>query len=97
MSATLIDHIFVSNKLKRYIAGIIVSSLSDHFPTFYIEECKTSKNTQKPFKTRVINDKTIPAYQNILKSAPWGSIIKDDPKSSFDSFFQIIEYVLSRF
>ena len=31
--------------------------------------------------------KTIPAYGNILRSAPWGSIYKDNPKSSFDSFF----------
>jgi hypothetical protein len=89
-SATLIDHIFESNKSQRYIAGILISSLSDHFPTFYIEECKTSKIQQKPFKTRVINEKTTPAFQNIIKTAPWGSIINDDPKSSFDTFFQII-------
>ena len=37
-----------------------------------------------------INEKTIPAYENILKSAPWGSIYKDNPKSSFDSFFEIL-------
>ena len=52
------------------IAGIIFSSLSDHFPTFYIEECKTLKINQKPFETKVINDQTKPAYQNILKRAP---------------------------
>ena len=62
-SATLIDHIFSSNKLKGYIAGIIISSLSDHFPTFYIEECKTVKISPKPFKTRIINEKTIPGYE----------------------------------
>ena len=90
MSATLIDHIFESNKTNRYIAGILLTSLSDHFPTFYIEECKTVKIAQKPFKTRIINEKTIPAYENILRTAPWGSIYKDDPKSSFDSFFEII-------
>ena len=89
-SATLIDHIFVSNKLKGYIAGILISSLSDHFPTFYIEECQTVKVSQKPFKTRIINEKTIPGYENILKTAPWGNVVKDDPKSSFDCFFQII-------
>jgi hypothetical protein len=89
-SATLIDHIFESNKENRYIAGIILSSLSDHFPTFYFEECKTVKISQKPFKTRIINEKTIPGYENILRTAPWGSVFKDDPKSSFDSFFQIL-------
>ena len=46
-SATLIDHIFESNKANRYIAGIIISSLSDHFPTFYIEQLKTEKNIQQ--------------------------------------------------
>ena len=76
--------------MNRYIAGIILSSLSDHFPTFYIEECKTVNISQKPFKTRIINEKTIPGYENILRTAPWGSIFKDDPKSSFDSFFQIL-------
>ena len=86
-AATLIDHIFVSNKLKRYIAGIIISSLSDHFPTFYIEECQITQVSKKPFKTRIINEKTIPGYENILKTAPWGNVIKDDPKSSFDCFF----------
>ena len=87
MSATLIDHIFESNKSNRYIAGILLTSLSDHFPTFYIEECKTQKISQKPFKTRIINEKTIPGYENILKTAPWGSVMKEDPKSSFDCFF----------
>ena len=89
-SATLIDHIFESNKVNRYIAGIILSSLSDHFPTFYIEQCKTVKVSQKPFKTRIINEKTIPGYENILRTAPWGGVFKDDPKYSFDSFFQIL-------
>ena len=58
-SATLIDHIFESNKTKRHIAGIIVCSISDHFPTFYIEECKTEKVNPKPFKTRIINSQTM--------------------------------------
>ena len=34
-SASLIDHIFVSNKINRHIAGIVISSLSDHFATFW--------------------------------------------------------------
>ena len=89
-SATLIDHIFESNKIKRHIAGIIVCSISDHFPTFYIEECKTEKFNPKPFKTRIINSQTIPGYLNILKTAPWGNVIQDNPKQAFDNFFQLI-------
>ena len=89
-SATLIDHIFESNKLKRHIAGIIISSLSDHFPTFYIEECKTQKVIPKKFKTRIINEQTIPGYESILKTATWGNVLQDDPKLAFDNFFKIL-------
>ena len=89
-SATLIDHIFESNKTKRHIAGIIVCSISDHFPTFYIEECKTEKVNPKPFKTRIINSQTIPGYLKILKTAPWGNMFLDNAKQAFDNFFQLI-------
>ena len=83
-SATLIDHIFESNTVNRYIAGILISSLSDHFPTFYIEECNTTKEIPKSVKTRLINEETIPGYENILKIANLGSVMKEDPKTAFD-------------
>ena len=89
-SASLIDHIFVSNKINRHIAGIVISSLSDHFPTFYIEECRVQKVAPKPYKTRLINDETIPGFENLLRSAPWDCVMKDDPKVAFDNFFEII-------
>ena len=90
-SATLIDHIFESNTLKSHIAGIIISSLSDHFPTFYIEKCTIEIEIPKTCKTRIINEETIPGYLNILKMASWGNVVKDDPKSAFDNFFQILD------
>ena len=68
----------------------LISSLSDHFPTFYIEECNTFKEIPKPFQTRLSNEETIPGYENILKSANWGSVMKEDPKTAFDEFFQIL-------
>ena len=89
-SASLIDHIFVSNKINRHIAGIVISSLSDHFPTFYIEECRVQKVASKPYKTRLINDETIPGFENLLITAPWDRVMKDDPKVAFDNFFEII-------
>ena len=53
----------------------------------FIEECKTQQVSKTPFKTRIINKQTIPGYENILRTAPWGNVIKDDPKASFDCFF----------
>ena len=36
-SATLIDHIWTNKVGNVYNSGIIISSLSDHFPVFYFE------------------------------------------------------------
>ena len=44
----------------------------------------------KPYKTRLINDETIPGFENILRTAPWERVRKDDPKVAFDNFFEII-------
>ena len=47
-TATLIDHIFTNNICQKYSAGIIINSLSDHFPVFYIEDEKTTtKSTSR--------------------------------------------------
>ena len=44
----------------------------------------------KPYKTRLINDETIPGFESILKTAPWERVRIDDPKVAFDNFFEII-------
>ena len=91
MSATLIDHIWTNQISTTYHAGIIINSLSDHFPVFYIEENK-QKSIQLPDKiTRRINQNTIPSFCKILKNTKWTDIIKEpNPKIAFDKFFGII-------
>ena len=42
-SATLIDHIWTNKVSSFYTSGIIINSLSDHFPVFYFEEGKYQK------------------------------------------------------
>merc|ERR1712215_359048 len=60
-SATLIDHIWTNKVCSNYNAGILISSLSDHFPVFYFEEDKYQKLHLTDKTTRKINSKTIPA------------------------------------
>ena len=36
-SATLIDHIWTNKVCKMFNSGILISSLSDHFPVIYME------------------------------------------------------------
>ena len=60
-------HIFVSNKSKLHNAGIIMTYLSDHYPTFYIDQTRSPKSRPKPFKTRKINKETQNSFNNLLK------------------------------
>ena len=91
-SATLIDHIWTNRICNSYKSGIILNSLSDHFPVVYFQEGK-HELVQLPDKiTRKINSKTIPAFCNLLKSTSWSNVInKPDPKNAFSNFFQIID------
>ena len=89
-SATLIDNIWTNKVCDVYNSGIIISSLSDHFPVFYFEEGKHQKIEIAEKISRKINSKTIPAFCNILKSAKWQSITNEaNPAIAFENFFEI--------
>ena len=87
-SATLIDHIWSNRICKQYTAGILINSLSDHFPVFYIEDNKHKKTLLPDKITRKINQDTIPAFCNILKSTKWTNVTNEEnPKLAFNNFF----------
>ena len=87
-SATLIDHIWQNKICNNFISGILISSLSDHFPVFYIEETKQNKIKLPEKSKRNINSKTIPNFCNLLKSTSWQNVIYEKtPKIAFDNFF----------
>ena len=88
-SATLIDHIWTNKVSSYYKSGIIINSLSDHFPVFYFEEDKYQKIELPEKITRQINAKTIPAFCKLLKATSWTSVSnQSDPKLAFENFFE---------
>ena len=89
-SATLIDHIWTNKICNTYNTGIIIDSLSDHFPVVYIEEGRQEK-VQLPDKyTRNINSKTIPAFCDLLKTTSWQQVVSEaNPKLAFENFFEL--------
>ena len=90
-SATLIDHISTTHKADRYDAGIILSSISDHFPVFYIQHNKCLRSQVTSIKTRKINNTTIPPFLELIKSKDWSSITdNNDPENAFESYFNIV-------
>ena len=88
-SATLIDHIWSNKVCHVYNSGILINSLSDHFPVFYIEEDRHRKIKLPEIHTRNINSTTIPSFCKLLKSASWTNILNENnPDKAFKNFFE---------
>ena len=89
-SATLIDHIWVRNKSDVHLAGIILSHISDHYPTFYVTQTHRANPTPQPFKTRKINKDTQQSFKKLLETADFSGVLSEkDPQVAFDNFFSI--------
>ena len=87
-SATLKDHIHISNSGCNYIAGIPINSITDHFPTYYIEPFDIFPSPNNLIRTRIINKETIPGFVKLLKNHDFSNIINQkNPVQAFDDFF----------
>ena len=88
-SATLIDHIWTNKVCSFYKSGIILNSLSDHFPVFYFEENKYQRHELPERIIRKINEKTIPSFCKLLRETSWSSVLNQpDPKLAFECFLR---------
>ena len=90
-SATLIDHIWRNKITNNFKSGILISSLSDHFPVFYFEESKQKNENPQEIYKRKVNNTTIETFCNTIKSTSWVNVTNENsPKISFDKFFEKI-------
>ena len=91
-SATLIDHITTTLQTERYDSGVIIDSISDHFPVFFVQHKKIKRPPPIEVQTRKINNTTIPPFLDLLKSKDWHPIVNNNnPESAFRSFFDTID------
>ena len=89
-SATLLDNITVQNKSRRHDAGIILSYISDHFPTFYIDQTKVLPQKLKEFTTFKINNETQSTLNTLLKDMSFQSVLSEsEPQAAFNNFFEL--------
>ena len=89
--ASLIDHIFVSPTNNPVTTGVLVCDISDHFPTFYVEELQQARVTSSPNYGRHINGKTMPHFKQLLEQTDWNSLPDETPNAYFGSFFSTIQ------
>lgn len=93
-SATIIDHINVKNSNESAKSGVLLDSLSDHCPVYYLSCYEYQNISNKPVnrRTRLINEETNLKFQSILTSQNWNSVIDENrPALAFACFFNIIK------
>ena len=88
---SLIDHIFISHTENPVTAGVLVSDLSDHFPTFYVEELQQAQIPPTSKFGRRINEKTMSYLKELLDQTDWSSLPDQNPNAYFDSFFRTLQ------
>ena len=77
-SATLIDNILTTSQDDIYDSGILLSDISDHLPVFYIKHCEPFCPPNKRIQSRLINDKSIPKFQDLLSSTSWQDVLSEN-------------------
>ena len=91
-SATIIDHITTTYRFDRYKAGILLSYISDHMPTFYVRQTPIKSKVSRTIKKRKINENTTPAFKTLLESVPWNIVTEENrPKQAFEKFFERLD------
>ena len=93
-SATLIDHLNVKHITEFAKSGILLDSLSDHCPIYYLTCINQPKSAEKltKVKTRLINENTNLKFQSLVSDQNWESIlIENRPSFAFSSFFHTIK------
>ena len=89
-TSTLIDHIWVKDKSELHTSGVILSHISDHYPTFYVHNDHKVKQKAQPFKTRQMTKDAQLSFKKLLETADFSNVLSEnDPKTAFDSFLSI--------
>ena len=88
-TAKVIDHIFSNSLQSPTKSGVLLLSISDHLPTFFSDSSIIVQKPLKPEPFRLINKSTTDSYLKLLGSAKF-CCSEDDPKTSFNSFFEQI-------
>ena len=71
---------------------MLLYHLSDHLPIFYIRHDKIKKSSFGYLSARKINDTTTQAFKNLLETAPWEIVAKENrPNHAYSTFFENLD------
>ena len=91
-SATIIDNI-ITNSNENIKTGIIVTDITDHFPTVYYKNSnmfkQKSTTADKHVYKRIHSDDHVAKFKNSLSSVNWSGILNGvDANSDYDNFIK---------
>ena len=97
-SATLIDNIFVSNRLQHSInSAVIITDISDHFPCILtVNNFNQSKDRKTKITKRKLNKENLDKIKNVIGNIDWETEIKNqDVNNAFKKFHNKLLEILN--
>ena len=97
-SATLIDNIFVSNRLQHSInSAVIITDISDHFPCILtVNNFNQSKDKKTKITKRKLNKEILDKIKNDIGNIDWEIEIKNqDINNAFEKFHNKLLEILN--
>ena len=97
-SATLIDNIFVSNRLQHSInSAVIITDIRDHFPCILtVNNFNQSKDRKTKITKRKLNKENMDKIKNDIGNIDWETEIKNqDVNKAFEIFHNKLIEILN--
>ena len=97
-SATLIDNIFISQRLhKSFDSCIILHDISDHMPSIVnIHNTKHDIDEPLEFECRSLSKDRLHEINNLLLMTDWTNLHKDDVNIAFSEFQNRVENCIDK-
>ena len=97
-SATLIDNIFISNKLHRqFDSMILLDDISDHLPSLVLLRQTKITNKEPIEYTSKLNDAKFAVIRHNLKQVDWNGLLNStDCNVNFDNFSNTLEATIKK-
>jgi hypothetical protein len=87
---SLIDHIFTNTACTSVKTGVLISDISDHFPTIFTFGSQPSKCRQKATISRIYSQQNIEKFRLNLSEQNWLSVTACiDVNDAYDAFWNI--------
>ena len=99
-TATLIDNIYLSTRLKENsTSAILCSDISDHFLVFTVTKKQTKNKMKQPliFKHRPINLTQINEINNALEHTNWEFTLNTQPDEAYNMFIKQVNETIDKF